>query len=452
MCNTTRLGDALREAAGREDVYYVLTFKPTPGNDRQRKLRIEVNRPGWKAVYSRKLQLGELFPLRIQALEWREVGLRISIADFQRTYGDAGLAGRLRIAVSAGTRGGRPLAFEKEILPAEPAVDVELALNFPAPGRYPVHVEVRDLLTGNGTSADKEVEVLPPPAPLRVQETELPPMPAELEPVMAKAAEYCRRLKEAAFRFYCLEKVEERVLERNPLNKRLEPVERRWEYDYQITGAGGTINEHRRLVREGTRKVDKKNAALATRFSSHGSVFLPVTLLARENREKYSYRLLGRERVKKSRCFVVEVLPRQPESGSIAHGRVWIDERDGSVLKIEMNPRGVAGVEALEKAAKASLARLLLEVTHTYFVERDGLRFPSTTGFREAYVVEKAMSEQSIGIPYAGGTNNAGGMTVVTVPKLEQKRHEVEFYRLRQDYEKYRFFNVESREEIKQPD
>jgi hypothetical protein len=269
---------------------------------------------------------------------------------------------------------------------------------------------------------------------------------------MEKAAGYCRQLKEAAFRFYCLEKVEERVLERNPLNQRLEPVEHRWEYDYQITGANGEIKEQRRLVREGARKTDKENAALATRFSSHYSVFLPVTLLARENREKYSYLLLGRERVKKSRCVVVEVLPRRPESGNIAHGKVWIDEQDGSVLKIEMNPRGVAGVEALEKAAKASSARLLLEVTHTYFVERGGLRFPSSAGFREAYIVEKSLSEQRINIPYSGGNYDASGVTVVTVPKLEQKRHEIEFYRMRQDYEKYRFFNVESREEIKLPD
>jgi hypothetical protein len=451
VSNTTRLGEALEKAAGREDIYYILTYKPGEGKERRRELKVEVNRPGMKAVYGRKLTLGELFPLKIQALEWRDGRVKISLADFQRTYGDAGLAGKLKIGVSAGTRGGKPLVFEKEILPAEPAVDMEMALNFPAPGRYQVKVEVEDLLSSNRAAAEKEVEILPPSPtpPAQAQTVDVEPLPAELAAVMEKAAGYCRQLKEAAFRFYCLEKVEERVLERNPLNQRLEPVEHRWEYDYQITGANGEIKEQRRLVREGARKTDKENAALATRFSSHCSVFLPVTLLARE---KYSYLLLGRERVKKSRCVVVEVLPRRPESGNIAHGKVWIDEQDGSVLKIEMNPRGVAGVEALEKAAKASSARLLLEVTHTYFVERGGLRFPSSAGFREAYIVEKSLSEQRINIPYSGGNYDASGVTVVTVPKLEQKRHEIEFYRMRQDYEKYRFFNVESREEIKLPD
>jgi hypothetical protein len=309
---------------------------------------------------------------------------------------------------------------------------------------------VQDLLTGNRATAEKEIAALPPPVSVPVLEPEVdaPPLPEELEPVMARAADYCRRLKEAAFRFYCLEKVKERVLERNPLTKRTESVERRWEYDYQITGAGGTISEHRRLVHEGTRKMDKENATLETRFSSHYSVFLPVTLLAMENRAAYAYRLAGRDRIGRSRCVVVEVTPLRAEGVGIAQGRAWIDEKDGSVLKIEMNPRGVAGAEELEKAAKASQARMLLEVTHQYFVVRGGLRFPSMTMFREAYVLEKVVTEKSREM--VGGDLTGSGM-IITLPQLEGRRREIEFYRLRQDYGKYRFFEVDSSVEIKQP-
>ena len=394
VSDTTRLGEALRQAAEKEDVYYVLTFKPVAGIERKR---------------------------------------------------------QLRVGVRAHVRGGDPLAIEKEILAGDPAVDVEMALHFPEPGSYQVNVEVQDLLTGNRATAEKEIAVLPSPVSAPVPEPEVvgPPLPAELEPVMARAADYCRRLKDAAFRFYCLEKVEERVLERNPLTKRTEPVERRWEYDYQITGAGGTINERRRLVREGTRKVDKENAALETRFSSHYSVFMPVTLLALENRAAYAYRFAGRDRIGRSRCVVVEVTPRRAEGGGIAQGKAWIDEKDGSVLKIEMNPRGVAGAEELEKAAKAAQARLLLEVTHQYSVEHGGLRFPSITTFREAYILEKAVSEDRVS--QYGMWWKYEGETDFSVPKLEQQRNEIEFYRLRQDYGKYRFFEVDSSVEIKQP-
>ncbi len=450
VSDTTRLGEALRQAAEKEDVYYVLTYKPPAGRQRRRQLQVEVGGPGLKAVYSRKLELGELFPLKIQALEWGQGKLTVSLADYQRTYGEKGLAGRLQVSLRAHLRGNEPLAFAREILPDEPAVDVEMALHFPEPGSYQVHVEAQDLLTGNRATAEKEIAVLPPPAsaPVLEPEVDTPFLPEELEPVMARAAEYCRRLKEAAFRFYCLEKVEERMLERNPLAKRTEPVERRWEYDYQITGAGGTISEQRRLVREGTRKMDKANAALETRFSSHYSVFQPVILLALENRAAYSCRLVGRDRIGSRRCAVVEMTPRQAGDSGIAQGKAWIDEADGSVLKIEMSPHGVVGAEELEKAAASFQARLLLEVTHQYSVERDGLCFPSMTLFREAYVLEKVVTERSREM--AGGNLNGSGM-MITLPQLEGRRREIEFYRLRQDYGKYRFFDVDSQVEVQEP-
>ena len=50
----------------------------------------------------------------------------------------------------------------------------------------------------------------------------------------------------------------------------------------------------------------------------------------------------------------------------------------------------------------------------------------------------------------AGGDLSGSGM-IITLPQLEGRRREIEFYRLRQDYGKYRFFEVDSSVEIKQP-
>jgi hypothetical protein len=451
VSDTTKLGDALEKAAESEDIYYVLTYLPAEGKDRKRDLRVKVNKPGMKAVYSRKLTLAEIFPLKISGLDWQDNVLKISLSDYQRLYGEAGLAGRLRVGVQAASKGIKALAFKKEILPIEAAVTVEMALNFPAPGHYLLQVEVEDLLSKNRARAGKEIEILPSSAPLlpergvdeepmRADLAAVLDQVAELDAVLDKAAGYCRKLKEAAFRFYCLEKVEEKVLERNPLKQMVEPVERRWEYDYQITGANGEIREKRRLVREGTRKVDRENASLETRFSSRYSVFMPVTLLALENRAKYAYRLLDRERVKKRRCTVVEVLPHQEGSGGIAQGKVWIDEEDGSVLKIEINPGGVAGVQALEEAARKMSAELVMEVIHWYLVDHDGLRFPSQTEFIEQYRFDKSLGNRK-------QIDVRGSHPSTTV--LETRVRLVEFYRLNQLYEDYRFFVVESREEIK---
>ncbi|MBN2345300.1 MAG: hypothetical protein JXO51_02845 [Candidatus Aminicenantes bacterium] len=448
VINSTRLGEALRQAAEREDVYYVLTFKPSAGDKRRRDIKVDVKRPGLNTVYSRKLQLGELFPLKIQAMEWWDGKLTVSLADYQRTYGEEGLAGKLQVSLRAAVSGGAPLTAAREVTPKEPAADVAFALNFPTPGHYLVEVEVSDLLTGNRTRSGKEIDVAPPPAPVPQEIKDLPQIldltavldrAAELDAVLQKAAGYCRRLKEAAFRFYCLEKVEERILERDPLMRRVDPAERRWHYDYQITGADGMIQERRRLILDGTHKVEREDAALETRFSSHYSVFLPVTLLAVENRREYSYRFIEREEVKDRRCAVVEVLPSQPQSSGIAQGKVWIDEADGSVLKIEMSPRGISGMEALEKAARKMSAELILNVIHWYLVGHDGLRFPSETQFIEQYRFDKSLANR----PQIDVRGYHPSTTV-----LETRVRFVEFYRLQQRYEDYRFFEVESREEI----
>ncbi|MCJ7524491.1 MAG: hypothetical protein MUP71_04605, partial [Candidatus Aminicenantes bacterium] len=296
-----------------------------------------------------------------------------------------------------------------------------------------------------------EIEILPSSAPLlpergvdeepmRADLAAVLDQVAELDAVLDKAAGYCRKLKEAAFRFYCLENVEEKVLERNPLKQMVEPVERRWEYDYQITGANGEIREKRRLVREGTRKVDRENASLETRFSSRYSIFMPVTLLAAENRGKYHYLIAGHQKLQNRDCLMVEVQPLDPNVGEIAQGKIWIDEADGSVLKIEMSPQGITGIQALEEAARKMSAELVMEVIHWYLVDHDGLRFPSQTEFIEQYRFDKSLGNRK-------QIDVRGYHPSTTV--LETRVRLVEFYRLNQLYEDYRFFAVESREEIK---
>lgn len=439
--NTTRLQAALAEAAASEDIYYVLTYLPAEGKKRQRALRLEVQRPGLRVAYSRQLTLGEIFPLKLAALEWGEGVLKIGIGDFQRLYGDNGLRGKLRVLINAQAKGREDLTSTREIAPLDPEITVDMALNL-LPGKYRLQVEVEDLLSGNRARSAKEVSI-PIPAPAIDPAQALSGESAasgRLAAALERCAGYCRLLKEGAFRFYCLEKVEEKVLQRNPLRRLVETVARRWEYDYQITGAGGAIQEQRRLVLDGTRKVDKVNAALETRFASRYSVFMPVTLLAAENRDTYRYRLAGSEVVNKRSCALVEIVPRDPGRGEIAQGKAWIDERDGSVLKIEMSPRGVVGSEVLQAEARKMSAELILETTHWYLVEHEGIRFPSKTEFTEKYRFDKARQIKQV--------REMDYTSTFILPMLETRVRDVEFYRLSQEYVQYKFFHVESHEQV----
>jgi len=213
----------------------------------------------------------------------------------------------------------------------------------------------------------------------------------------------------------------------------------------------GIVSEHRRLVREGHKRVNIPNAELPTRFAAKYSVFMPVTLLGTLNRPAYNYRLIGSERLEKQNCAVVEVTPKNAKQGPLAQGRVWVNVDNGAVLKIEMYPRGVHGSEALEEAAEKMSAKLDLNVTHWYLEERHGLRFPSMTEFSESYIFDKQVGTRRALIPYASETHG-GRATTVVIPYLETRHRRVEFYRLTQEYKDYRYFEVESSVEELTPD
>ena len=442
--DTTRLRQALEEAAARRDIYYVLTYKPKAPGTGKPQIQVQVNRPGLKAVYARRLRPREIRPLMMTAPLWQNGALRFQISDYLRETGETGNpVGDVHISVQTETRAGKTLNFKKIIRPAGESVQVEMGVNFPGPGDYMLAVAVRDRISGNTARGYTRATIAAAVPQPRI------PMDPRLQVMLDRAALYCRKLQRAAFHFTCNEAVKEKILERNPLSKRVEPVENHWRYDYQVVADQGEVVEQRILVQRGQKMVDQPGAKLETRFKAQYSVFLPVTLLGERNRENYRFKMLDSRRLKKCHCAVIEVTPRLEGQGPLARGRVWMDVDDGSILKIEMYPRGVSGSAALEAAAKEMSAQLDLNVVHWYLEKRRGLRFPSSAEFSESYVFDKQVVKRKSRVyqPFA----LQGESHAVLQPTVESGRRRVNFYRLTQEYEKYRYFEVTSRVEVDKP-
>ncbi len=441
--DTTKLKEALEKAASRPDIYYVLTYKPGTPDTGKPKLKVAVSRPGVKVVYARKLRPREIRPLKLSGPVWKEGILKFTISDYlQETAESGSVAGDVHVKVSSKNLSGEPLEFEKILHPRVESAAVEMKVNFPEPGDYILTVAVTDRLSGNSARNYTRVSIAAPePEPEE-------PLDPKLKALLDKAAAYCRKLQKAAFRFTCTEVVEETVLERNPLNKRVEPVESRWHYDYQVVVEKEEVAEQRRLVREAHKKMDVLDAKLQTRFKARYPVFLPATLLGEHNRGNYRYKLLDTERLKKKHCAVIEVMPRLEGEGPMARGKVWVDVEDGSALKIEMDPRGVEGSVALEAAAREMSARLDLKAIHLYLEERKGLRFPSSVEFSESYVFDKQVTERKANVlqPFA----MHGESHLVRLPAIESRHRRVEFYRLTQSYKKYRYFEVDTKVKVEE--
>ena len=447
--NTTRLQPALESAATHPDVYYVLTYKPKASSVFSSKLQIKVSGPNLDVVYARRLKPREILPMKISSPEVKEGTLGFELFNYLREVGESGaVEGDVHVHVSAKPLEGDALNFEKILHPKAEAALVEMKVHFPTPGDYILSVTATDRLSGNSTRGHTKIHIDSPRPTVR-PELVAPPMDPRLQAVMDKAATYCRRLQRAAFRFTCTEWVKETSMERNPLSGRVEKQSRHWRYDYQVVGEG-KITEQRRMLGGGHKQEKVENAQLETRFASRYSVFMPVTLLGKQNRGSYHYRLLEADRLKGRSCAVVEVTPRREGEGPLAQGKVWVDVEDGSILKIEMYPRGVQGSQALAGEAEKISAQLELKVIHWYMEQRRGLRFPSKTEFSESYRFDKRVGTQRLEIPYKSETHS-GRSTIVNVPYIESHRRRVEFYHLSQEYKNYRYFEVSSSVDVETP-
>ena len=174
-----------------------------------------------------------------------------------------------------------------------------------------------------------------------------------------------------------------------------------WLYEYQVVVRDGKVTENRVLLRKNRTKKRLENAALETRFRSLYSVFLPATLFAADKQPAFFYRLEKREKMNGRPVARLAVAPR-PGHEELGAGTAWVDEETGAVLKIELAQRAIKGIEAAEKRAQRSGARLLVSDVHDYEVERDGIWLPSRDLDLGALCLKRGPGAEKSGNPTGG--------------------------------------------------
>jgi len=226
----------------------------------------------------------------------------------------------------------------------------------------------------------------------------------ELEIVLKKCAEYCERLENTALYFVCEETINEELNHGNFGGDRVatmsggnitmrsiaggQNIERNeYVYDYQLIKKGNKIEETRTLLKENGKKKQEKNAPMKTkRFYSKKSVYGPVGLLGKEQQGKYDYKIIKEQTLKKRKTYVIEVTPKLNIEGNPNFGKVWVDKEDFSVLKLEIKQESLAGFEKIDQESEKQKMTPLITTTHDYFIEKNGIRFPSKTVCEEIYI------------------------------------------------------------------
>jgi TonB family protein len=283
-----------------------------------------------------------------------------------------------------------------------------------------------------------------------------------LQSVLNKCGEYCRKLAGAALDFFCEETIKEihfsllkslkwKSLDiwvgKPPANEEEERENRLRGYnpygvqkiikgeeiqimdptqtkrnnflcDYQIVRKGGELKERRILLKENGRpNADRTKLLEEARFSRLSPLFAPLKILLPDQQPKYFYRIADGEKVQGRKAYVVEASPKSGDEDGIWAVRVWVDQGSFLILKCEIEGIPVEGYEDVLNDCAVLNIRPQFTTTHEYRTEKGGVLFPSRS---------------KVSVAYRGFGRKAA------VPWVSMVL----------DYDKYRFFLVETEHKI----
>ena len=254
----------------------------------------------------------------------------------------------------------------------------------------------------------------------------------EFAVVLKAACEYCRKLEKAALDFVCLEEIKEEInfsrdspRERSnesstdllfsfgtnfrnaPGFEKDKDIKRdnTYLFDYQFVRQAGEVKEKRTLLERNGKKAGAKDELPALLTFHYADVLLaPVQLLDDRFSEFYAYHLLGADEVNGAEAWVLEITPRLHLGDKYLGGKIWLEKRDASVLRIDWDPTTFGGYENILKRAEVYKAAPRATSRTEFGFEKNGLRFPSADITEEAYLDQdgKSFLRARTSVAYAG--------------------------------------------------
>lgn len=223
-----------------------------------------------------------------------------------------------------------------------------------------------------------------------------------LDTILEKTADYCERVKDIALFYVCKERVEDEryfFSNRNLLkfseasSGEIKPRRMRkntYAYDYQLVKKEKELREKRILLEEDGEEKHEENVEIRpVKYYGKYLVYGPVGFLSKQWQPGFEYRIVGRDVIDGKGTIVIESFPKEEREENCNYGRIWVDEEDSSILKIEYDPRSIKDFEDdMSKSPVDDLTKAV--VWHiSYGVEKHGVRFPSQQLIQEFYVNEE---------------------------------------------------------------
>ena len=218
--------------------------------------------------------------------------------------------------------------------------------------------------------------------------------PIDISGVLAKAANYCKRLNSVVLDFVCQEHIHERFYFNFRQGKFFATnlietdAENHFLYDYQMIRRNKETREIRNLLKINDKSYEPKEAPLfRTRFSHERVIFGPIGLLDASWQPCFDFKLLDQTSWNGIQAVVVEAVPNGLKKVQHLYGKIWIDADHGSVLRIEWASKSLGGYNDLKRLSKKFRANAVITFVSEYAHKIEGLRFPSSYSITEKYVL-----------------------------------------------------------------
>ncbi len=411
-----------------DDISYRITYVPMDNKkkkDRKIQMLLKKPRPGINSsnlIYGKHIEMDETPAVRIEGISHQQNTLNLNLVGYYPIITPMGPRGHLQLQVMGKTGPNDPIQLYSADVESSGLLEIPLKLD--KVGVWDLYVSVTDAMT--------QLKDIKKYRMMHNVVTERPTDDhaadageAGLGTLLVKSAEYSERLKKAALHFFCTERVSEKIGTSIKTSRY-----KKWEYDYQIVLQDGKLSETRDLAKAKKKKKNGESDSLETLYKSHYSFFLPATFMALERQSDYIYTLLGTERLQSRKTKKISALPRKSGIGLPA-GQLWIDESDGSVLQIRLDPKTIVGFQHRYKLAEQNRKTIDITDTHQYYKRFNGMQFPSSTLITEQQVYKDLPS---------GGA--------YTTNQYLAHRFESALYSVHYVYENFRFFDVQTNERI----
>ncbi len=264
-----------------------------------------------------------------------------------------------------------------------------------------------------------------------------------LNSILSEGARYCQKMKNAILYFLCEESIREThyyftefkwgviayrdgagshsmgvgILDNDPQKT----IRKKYLCDYQLIQRDGRTEERRIILKDdGRAPQDPKTLLNEKRYRILAPLFASIRILDPEHQWQYSYRMLDEKRINGENAYVIEALPINGNADGVEYGKIWLDQDDYSILKCEIQGIPLEGYEDILSESSNLNIKPVFTATYEYGIENKGIHFPSKSNVnaKYSYLLEGRLQ---------------------TPTKLY-----VDF-----KYENYKYFTVETKEEIK---